>query len=50
MLKSNQKSKLELMEKNSIKNITHMLTRCIEAIDLLQILTNNFENKFFSEV
>ncbi len=27
-----------------------MLTRCIEAIDLLQILTNNFENKFFSEV
>ena len=50
MLKSNQKQRLELMEKNSLKNLQLLINRCIQAIDLLQILTNNFDNKFFASV
>ncbi len=50
MLKSNQKQRLELMEKNSLKNVQLLTSRCIQAIDLMQILTNNFDNAFFAKV
>ena len=49
-LKSNQKQRLELMEKNSLDNVQLLVTRCIQAVDLLQILTNNFDAKFFAAV
>ena len=50
MLPQTEKNKLEIMEKNSLKNLNQFIIRCIEGIDLLNILTKNFDQKFFEQV
>jgi hypothetical protein len=38
------------MEKNSLKNLRYFLTRCIQTIDMLDILTFGGDSKMFANV
>lgn len=49
-LPNKEREKLELMEKNSMKNLKFFLIRCIQAIDMLNILTFNADAKLFAQL
>jgi len=41
------KQRLELMEKNSLKNMKLFISRCIQAIEMISILTFENDQKMF---
>lgn len=49
-LNGRDKDKLEIMEKNSLKNLKFFMVRCIQAIDMLNILTFNSDIKMFASL
>lgn len=49
-LSNSDKDKLEIMEKNSLQNLQFFITRCIQGIDMLGLLTLTGEPSVFTAV